>query len=308
MLFRRRMMFTGFLVVSMTLLSLAVMQATPTNADAAVSPFGHGRTPAQQAGMPRGEYIVSIAGCAGCHSAYNLTSDRGFPLAGGVEFNLGPAVGKFYAANLTKLQDYTLEDFSKAVRQGISKSGRTMVSVMPYSFYHGMSDDDVQAVYDWLRSLPPVDNQIPAAAPGQAMAAMQPLPAPTGPWPAPAATEAYGKYLVESVMHCGSCHSPRGNDQQIIEGKELAGGTMPLGPADNPIFAPPILGTVLTAKGYSEATFRNAIRQGERPWGATISPQMPWGAYSVLTDDDVSAIWKFLLTTKLDAPWGAPAN
>ncbi|MCC7447832.1 MAG: hypothetical protein IT324_10460 [Anaerolineae bacterium] len=258
--------------------------------------------------VARGKYLVEIGACADCHGAPKLAVGKDLPLAGGNEFPLGP-LGTYYATNLTTLQDWTYQDFDKALRQGIEpKTGRVLAPIMPYLAYHGMSDSDVASVGAYLKSLKPVRNNIPDAKPGPAAAqALQPLPAVSVPTLKIDDSADYGRYLVENVSACGDCHSPRDPSGQFIKGKELAGGGINLSSPDAPVFAPPILGSVLNAQGFTKETFVIAIRSGVYPWGAQLSPLMPWRHYSNMTESDATAIWNFLQTKKLDAPWPVPA-
>src|SRR5258708_7563541 len=115
--------------------------------------------------VARGKYIVTIA-CADCHRAYNLATDKGTPLAGGNEFNIGP-LGTYYSANLTKLQAWTVDDFKSVLHTGRDpKTDRQLAPVMPWgSAYRGMADDDVAAVAAYLHSLTPVNNDVPLPKP-----------------------------------------------------------------------------------------------------------------------------------------------
>jgi mono/diheme cytochrome c family protein len=75
--------------------------------------------------------------------------------------------GVFYSPNLTPdrktgLGGWTDSDFSAALRHGRSPDGSPYYPVFPYPAYAGMNDADVAAIAAWLRSIPPVDNPVPA--------------------------------------------------------------------------------------------------------------------------------------------------
>jgi mono/diheme cytochrome c family protein len=253
---------------------------------------------AAQGDAARGEYLVVTGACADCH-----TTEKG-AYAGGLEFDMGP-LGVYYSSNLTILQDWTTDDFKKALRQGIEpKTGRILAPAMPYPAYRGMSDDDVAAIGAYLKSLKPIENKVTDAKPGPAAGeALKALPDVSIPMPKIEDTAEYGKYIVESLTACGDCHTPRDAAGAFLVGKDLTGGGINLGTEEEPIFAPPINGPVLNAAGYTKETFIAAMRSGVRPWGARISPHMPYRFYSKLTDNDLTAIWNFLQTKKLDVPW-----
>lgn len=89
-----------------------------------------------------GEYIVWVGGCRDCH---------GPDLTGGVA---GP--GEPYAPDLTQggqLLVWTEEDFVKAFRTGETPQGGLNTEIMPIADYQ-MTDDDLQAVYRYLKTLP----------------------------------------------------------------------------------------------------------------------------------------------------------
>lgn len=274
----------------------AVATAASTSAAASSAPAGD---------IARGKYLVTIAaGCGGCHSNPKLP---GAPLAGGMEFDLGP-LGTFYAPNLTILQKWTYDDFDKAIRQGSDPdSPRTFVPVMPYMAFHGMSDSDLASIVAYLQSLPPVQNDVPDAKPGPIAAfAFHALPKQSVPAPTIDDSAGYGAYLVQNIADCGGCHSPRDRTFNILKGKDLMGGGVNLGTPNDPIFASPIVGNVLTAEGYTKEGFINALRTGVRPWGALLPNAMPWRTFGRMTDNDLTAIWNYLQTTKVTGPW--PTN
>ncbi len=257
--------------------------------------------------VARGKYLVTIAACVDCHGNFKMASEKGVPLSGGTEFNLGP-VGTFYAANLTTLQDWKTEDFLKVFHEGLDpKSKRVLAPIMPYISYHGMSDSDVASVGAYLRSLTPVKNDVPAAKPGAIAAiAFRALPAVSVSDMKAADTADYGRYIVENISTCGDCHSPHDQQNAVLKGRDLSGGTLNLGSDQEPIYASPILGSVLTAEGYTKENFFVTLRTGVRPWGAKLPVQMPWRAFAQMTDNDITAVWNFLQTKKMDTPWPQP--
>jgi len=94
-----------------------------------------------------GRYIASYAGCIGCH---------GPGLSGGhVE---GPP-GAPPAANLTPhssgLENWTEADFDHALRRGVRKNGTPINIFMPWPNFSGMTDDEVKALWLFVRSVPP---------------------------------------------------------------------------------------------------------------------------------------------------------
>ncbi|MCB1022691.1 MAG: c-type cytochrome [Acidobacteria bacterium] len=105
-----------------------------------------------------GEHMVTISGCKLCHLD---------DLAGGEEFPMPQGVVR--SANLTPgakgIVPDNADDFIRIFHayqggelpQGVTDKDHT---VMPWSVYSGMADDDLRAIHAYLRSLPPVEKQI----------------------------------------------------------------------------------------------------------------------------------------------------
>jgi cytochrome c553 len=92
-----------------------------------------------------GRYLADVTGCHGCH---------GFGLSGGKV--AGPP-GLPPASNLTpsgKLPKWSEGDFAKALREGRRPDGTTINEFMPWQVYKYMTDDEVRAIWLYLRSVP----------------------------------------------------------------------------------------------------------------------------------------------------------
>lgn len=285
--------------IAVLLVCLGLADTQPVSAVGLATAAATSASGAQPQGdAARGQYLVQVAGCGGCHGAFKLATDKGVPLAGGNEFK--SPLGTFYSPNLTMFQDVTYSDLDKPLRQGISLySGKVLAPIMPYNMYHNLSDSDVASIAAYLRSLTPVDNNIPASQPGSGMSSLKALPAQSIAGPKMDDSADNGGYLVNVVAGCGNCHSSRG----AVAGRELSGGTRNLGTDDHPIYAPSIDGSALVANGYNKDNFAATLKLGIRPRGAPLAPQMPWRRYSRMTDNDLAAIWNYLQTKKLDSPW-----
>jgi mono/diheme cytochrome c family protein len=110
-----------------------------------------------------------------------------------------------------------------------------------------------------------------------------------------------GKYLVESIMGCGNCHTPVGPNGPILD-KALSGGP-PIGEGNAftaiPSDITPDPGTGIGK--WTDAEIKTAIRQGRRPLnsqnGSTlIGPPMPFGQYRGIADADIDAVVSYLRT------------
>jgi hypothetical protein len=145
--------------------------------------------------IKRGLYLTTIGGCNDCHSPKVMTPmgpepdpSRLFsghpaneplpPVAKTTDwvlFSMGQtaAVGPWgisYAANLTPddtgIGNWTYEQFETALRKGKYKgleNARPLLPPMPWQMYKNFSDEDMKAVFTYLKSLKPIDNVVPAA-------------------------------------------------------------------------------------------------------------------------------------------------
>ena len=262
--------------------------------------------------MARGKYLVTAIDCAQCHGDPKVILDPqaltkpesvNVPFIGGREFDAGP-LGTFYAPNLTGdpdtgLGDWTTDQIVNALRNGVDNQGQTIAPLMPYNYFHGMSDDDAKAIAVYLKTLPPVKNQAPDDKRGPIFGFIKPLTNESIPAPKRDGSAAYGDYLTHHVAFCVDCHSPSNQFRQIPPGHEFAGGNQPVSIGVGfDLYAPPITGTVLNAQGFTKPAFLQTLRTGTVPWGGKLAPIMPWPHYATMSDDDLGAIWEYLQTLK----------
>ncbi len=175
--------------------------------------------PINLADVNRGAYLARAGDCVACHTA----GPQAPLFAGGVALN--SPFGKIYSANITPdlvngIGRYTLYDFSRAVRNGIDKDGSRLYPAMPYPSFAKISDEDIRALYAYFMT---------EVKPADYKPAETKLPFPFNIrwnlifWDALfVRNEPYqprndrdaqwnrGAYLVQSLGHCGTCHTPRG--------------------------------------------------------------------------------------------------
>lgn len=91
-----------------------------------------------------GKYLADVSGCHGCHG-YGLSGGR---VAGPASLPL--------ASNLTVagIGSWTEPDFERALREGVRPDGSALNEFMPWQVYRRMSDEDLQALWLYLRSVP----------------------------------------------------------------------------------------------------------------------------------------------------------
>ncbi len=247
--------------------------------------------PTDAASIAQGKRLTVLRGCTDCHGA---------DLGGGKPLVDSLLVGRVVGPNLTRGKGglgarLTPTLIEHAVRHGVAEGGR-MLLFMPSTDFSGLTDTDTADLIAYVRSLPPVDRQVPGSYPGPLLRTLYllgkvPLTSATlidqhAPHTAslqPGATAEYGRYLAQA---CTGCH-----------GMHFSGGRIPGLP---PSFPPAQNITQNPTDGigkWTKADFLNAIHTGKRPDGTAINPFMPWQAFSkTMTDVELDALWAYLQT------------
>jgi mono/diheme cytochrome c family protein len=106
-----------------------------------------------------------------------------------------------------------------------------------------------------------------------------------------------GDYLVNGILTCGNCHTPKGPSGDIAE-KAFSGGLS----WDEPPFkvtAPNITQDKETGIGdYTDAELKEVLRKGIKRNGVPVAMVMPSGFYEIMTDRDLDAVIAYLRTIK----------
>jgi hypothetical protein len=103
-----------------------------------------------------------------------------------------------------------------------------------------------------------------------------------------------GSYLVNAVMACDNCHTPREKGELVIQ-KRFAGGSQVW---DTPAYT--VRGTNVTpdaATGIGRWTteqIKRSLIEGVRPTGVPLSPQMPFPFYKIMTQRDLDALVAYM--------------
>jgi mono/diheme cytochrome c family protein len=185
--------------------------------------------------LQRGAYLARAGNCAACH-----TTRGGTPYAGGQ--GIPTPFGTVYASNLTPdpvhgLGRWNASQFWRAMHNGRSRDGRLLYPAFPYPNYTQVTREDSDAIFAWLRSLPPAAqanrphdlrfpyNSQPALAVWRALffspGVYEPVPARGADWNR-------GGYLVRGLGHCNACHASRNLLGGSFESVELGGGLIPM--------------------------------------------------------------------------------
>ncbi len=173
--------------------ALLVVAATALTAD----PASAADTEATK--VARGKYLVTTAACNDCHTPWHIGPSGPEPdmtrmLSGHPESMVisqpatiasGPWTlaaaptntawsgpwGVSFTANLTPdaetgLGKWTQTTFMQAIRTGRHLGrGRQILPPMPFAMYRNFTDEDLGAIFAYLRSIPPIKNRVPEPLP-----------------------------------------------------------------------------------------------------------------------------------------------
>jgi mono/diheme cytochrome c family protein len=175
----------------------------------------HPTTTAPAETLRHGAQLAAVGDCMVCH-----TAQGGKPFAGGLPIHT--PFGTIFTTNITPDPDtgighWSLEDFTRAMHEGVSRDGHLLYPAFPYPHFTHMSDGDIAAIYAFIMSRDPVHAVPP---PNQLTFPLNFRPLIAG-WnflylhrgelpPDPARSEQWnrGRYLVNGPAHCAACHSP----------------------------------------------------------------------------------------------------
>jgi mono/diheme cytochrome c family protein len=206
-------------------------------------------------------------------------------------------IGRVVGPNITggrgsAVANWTDADFERAIRHGVAKDGRRLL-IMPSHEYQVLSDEDVGVIIAYLKTVAPVDREMPPIRLGPVARGL--YAAGKMPWfpaltvthrsevvasVAADSTVEYGRYL--AAGGCSGCH-----------GANYSGGPIGGAPPDWPA------ATNITPAGlgpYDYAAFVKALSEGVRPDGSALHPVMPVQATKLMTPVEMTAIWKYLQT------------
>lgn len=128
-------------------------------------------SPTRGATVAYGDYLANhVALCAHCHTprsgirqkyddklayAGDATPSKGFPVN---PSNITPD-------SATGIGRWSEDDFLRTLRTGVNPSGYKLNPIMPWPTIRRMTDDDLRAIYRYLRTVPAVENDVPRKAP-----------------------------------------------------------------------------------------------------------------------------------------------
>jgi mono/diheme cytochrome c family protein len=145
--------------------------------------------------VARGEYLVQTMACNDCHTPWKMGKNgperdmtrmlsghpESMPMPPPPKLAEGPWAfvaaatmtawsgpwGVSFTRNLTPdpetgIGKWTEQNFIDSIRNGkIMGKGRPLLPPMPWDMYRNLTDDDLKAVYAYLKTIPPVKNRVP---------------------------------------------------------------------------------------------------------------------------------------------------
>lgn len=166
--------------------------------------------------IAHGKALVEAGDCASCH-----TNDPAKPFAGGKKIDT--PFGGVYTANLTPdrdtgIGDWSDADFYGALRYGADPDGSHYYPAFPYPYFTRLTRQDIAAIRAYLATLTPVQNDTPPPEmrfPFNYRVLMRAWnylflkPGILQPDQQKGTEWNRGRYLVEGLSHCGTCHTPK---------------------------------------------------------------------------------------------------
>lgn len=248
--------------------------------------------------ITRGQQLAALGNCAGCHTDIN-----GIANAGGRA--LETPFGIVYSTNITPdvetgIGAWSYPAFERSMREGIHRDGRHLYPAFPYNHFAKTTDADLQAIYAYLMAQAPVravNRETTLAFPFN----FRPLLAG---WNAlfheptlfkadstKSAVWNRGAYLVESLGHCGACHTPRN-----ALGAERTAKTYLAGGVAEGWEAPPLTSLSHAPIPWSEDELFAYLRTGiSRFHGVAAGPMAPIvKELAAVPDSDIRAMAVYL--------------
>jgi mono/diheme cytochrome c family protein len=228
----------GLVIIGLAGLASSQMPTLPAHPSSTITPRGllakhiDDATP-DAAQLRRGQYLVAAGDCLSCH-----LREGGEPFAGGLGLNT--PFGVIFTSNITPdretgIGSWTSDQFYRAMHEGKGAHGENLYPAFPYPWFRRASRADDDAIFAYLRTLPAVNYTPPKNN----------LPFPfnirssVGAWnllfldthdfqndPGQSAEWNRGAYLVNSLGHCGGCHTPKNSFGADKSKQQFHGGKL----------------------------------------------------------------------------------
>jgi mono/diheme cytochrome c family protein len=261
---------------------------------------------AQQSSPPdptliaKGEYLARAGDCIACHTAH-----EGKLFAGGLP--MATPFGTLYTSNITPdpqtgIGTWRSDQFYKMMHSGRFPDGGLVYPAMPFASYSKVTREDSDAIYAYLRTVPPVkqvnrehDLRFPYNNRSLILGwrtlffregEYKPDPTKSDEWNR-------GAYLVEGLGHCGMCHTAINALGGSSESQAFEGGLIPM----QNWYAPSLTSNKEAGLGdWSIEEITDYLRTGISSRGAVYGPmaEVVYNSLQYLNDSDIRAMAVYL--------------
>ena len=250
--------------------------------------------------IARGEYLARAGDCTACH-----TAAEGRLFAGARP--MPTPFGTIYTSNITPdpetgIGKWSADDFYRTMHNGRFPDGGLIYPAMPFASYTKVTRADSDAIFAYLRSIPPVnqknkphelrfpyDNR-------QLILGWRTLFFNEGefkPDPKKSAEWNRGAYLVEGLGHCGMCHSPINALGGTSQSDAFKGGLIPM----QNWYAPSLTSNREAGLGdWSIKDITDLLQTGVSMRGVVYGPmaEVVHNSLQYLNDEDTKAMAVYL--------------
>ena len=263
--------------------------------------------------VEKGKYLAQAGDCIACHTVPGdkiFSGNRPMPTP----------FGTLYSPNITPDREtgigtWTAQEFYDMMHTGRSRDGTLLYPAMPFASYTKVTREDSDAIFAYLRSVPPVarknrPHELRFPYNNRALligwrtlffqqGEYQPDKTKTAEWNR-------GAYLVQGLGHCSMCHSPINALGGSSEAKAFQGGLIPM----QHWYAPSLTSNKDGGLGEWEIQDIMDLLQTGISMRATVygpMAEVTYNSLQYLTDEDVRAMAVYLKTLPdRDSPSSAP--
>lgn len=250
--------------------------------------------------VARGEYLARAGDCIACH-----TAPEGRVFAGGRA--MPTPFGTLYTSNITPdrntgIGKWSADDFYKTMHSGRFPDGGLIYPAMPFASYTKVTRADSDAIFAYLRSIPPVNqsnrpHDLRFPYDNRALilgwrtlffseGEYKPDPSKSAEWNR-------GAYLVEGLGHCGMCHSPINALGGTSQSEAFKGGLIPM----QNWYAPSLTSNREAGLGdWSLKDITDLLQTGVSMRGVVYGPmaEVVHNSLQYLNDEDTKAMAVYL--------------
>lgn len=262
--------------------------------------------------IERGKYLANnVMMCTSCHSERDWTLFSG-PVIKGTEGKGGEVFdqaqgfpGRYLPPNLTPhyLSSWTDGEIFRAITAGVAREGFALFPLMPYLNFGQMDEEDILSVMAYLKTLPSINNDVAESSsdfPMNFIINTIPQKSNFQKKPSPSNQVEYGKYMINAAL-CGVCHTNEIKGK--IVGEPYAGGREFQLPDGSIVRSANLTPHATGIGNWTEEVFMMKFRQysdstyqDKKVAPGTLQTVMPWTMYAHMKDEDLKAIFAYLLT------------